>query len=153
MYGAKWRHQYDLKADEAIGRASTTRFLDKFGVPEESLTQQSFAKDADINTIVRVFARSPDLPLPAAPDASYYFDTRGAPDLRTALETTREAVDRFNALPAELRARFQNQPARLWDFVRRSENHEEAVKLGLLCKSVPPPPPTPEPLRAAPAAV
>jgi hypothetical protein len=37
-------------------------------------------------------------------------------------------------LPAELRARFENDPAKLIEFIDNSENLDEAINLGLVNK-------------------
>ena len=42
------------------------------------------------------------------------------------------AQDEFMELPAQLRARFNNDPALLIDFLEKEENREEAIKLGLV---------------------
>lgn len=124
--GFKWRHQYDDKAD-AVERDRTA-----IECKDPSLTQQQFAEDADLNVLARRFGiRDADPPVPA-PDPSYYGDVSEAPDLRTVLENVKAAQERFMALPAQLRARFHNDPAVLHDFVSREENRAEAVALGLL---------------------
>ena len=38
------------------------------------------------------------------------------------------------ALPAQIRSRFENDPAKLIDFLDNSENLDEAIKLGLVSK-------------------
>ena len=40
--------------------------------------------------------------------------------------------DDFMELPAQLRSRFNNDPAELIDFLGKEENREEATKLGLV---------------------
>lgn len=133
----KWRHQYDEVADEI------EREKGAYKVIEDSLTQQHFTKDADINEIVRRFGVTDGAIPPQVMDPSYYGDFSDVPDFRAAMDRTREAQEHFNALPADLRERFANDPVRLWDFVQREENAEEAVKLGLLHKraiEIPPEP-------------
>lgn len=127
----RWRTQYDEKADTEAGNAAAVSF-----VGQESLTQQSFTKDADLNEIMRRFAGDPDaMPVPVL-DPRYYGDFTDIPDLRTALDRTRDAVDRFNALPAALRARFHNRPELLHQFVMDPANADQAVELGLLKRVV-----------------
>jgi phage internal scaffolding protein len=36
------------------------------------------------------------------------------------------------ALPAQIRSRFDNDPAKLIDFLENEQNHDEAIKLGLV---------------------
>lgn len=131
-----WRHQYDEKADKECGDLCAT------SCPEESLTQQHFTESADLNVIVHRFGIDKG-PLPTMPlDPSYYGDVSDVPDLRTVLDIAHEAKERFAALPPKLRARFNNQPAQLWDFVQDPENADEAVRLGLLKREETPEPPT-----------
>jgi phage internal scaffolding protein len=42
------------------------------------------------------------------------------------------AEDEFDALPAQIRARFENEPANLIDFLSNEQNRDEAEKLGLV---------------------
>lgn len=138
------RHQYDELSEFEAGEAAIT---DNF---EPSLTSQHFAKDADLNEIVRRFGINDGSIPPAALDPSFYGDFSSVPDFREALEQTRLANERFAALPAEIRNRFQNDPVLLWDFVTDPQNFEEAIKLGLL-KREPAPVPAPNPETTPPA--
>lgn len=130
-----WRHQYDPDRDELEGNLAATVNDD------EDLTQQSFKDDADINILARRFGLDKQ-PLPVeAVDPRYYGDLTDVPDLRTVLDIANDAKNKFMELPANLRARFYNQPALLWDFVNDPDNADECVRLGLLVR--PPDPHTP----------
>lgn len=112
-------------------------------VGEESLTMQSMAEDADINVLMARFGltgRMPDNPrLPMAGD---FVDVG---DFRSALHAVMDATDRFNELPAKVRARFSNDPAELIDFLADDSNRKEAEALGLMKPPVPPAAPPPAP--------
>lgn len=138
------RKQYDDAADLAIREKTRTVNL------EPALTQQHHAESADLNVLVERFGlKDVSLP-PAAADPSFYGNFTDVPDFRQALDTTREAVDRFNALPANIRSRFDNDPIKLYAFVTDAANAEESVKLGLLTReNLPVPEPSPEPVRAS----
>lgn len=127
----EWRHQYDQTADEREGALAGLRCED------ESLTQQSFTEDADLNVIAKRYGLNdiPSQPL----DPSFFRDTTQDPDLRTVLEYQRAARDNFLSLPAKLRKRFHNSPEELWEFVNDPDNGDEAVKLGLLTRQPPAP--------------
>lgn len=132
-----WRHEYDIERDQQEGDACRT-FND-----QDSLTQQSFSIDADINVIVqRLGLDRQELP-PAPIDPSYYGDVSNVPDLRAILDQANDARNRFMELPAKLRARFHNEPSELWQFVQDPENADEAVRLGLLARVPNPETPTP----------
>lgn len=130
--GIAWRAAYDSERDELEGQlAATTN-------NEPSLTQQSFKDDADINVLVRRFGLD-NMPIPPyADDPSYYGDFTNVPDLRTALELVRDAENRFMDLDAKLRAKFDNNPAKLWHWINDPDNGPEAVRLGLLRAPEPP---------------
>lgn len=130
-----WRHQYD-SVDEAYHGELTAVTND-----EPSLTQQHHTKDADINEIMRRFGVTDGALPPVALDPSFFGDFTDAPDFRQALDSTREAAERFNALPAELRSRFDNDPVKLWGFVTDPANFDKAVELGLLHREAQPPAP------------
>lgn len=126
--GVNWRHQGDRVRDALEGDLAATHF------PNASKTHQSFKEDCDINTIARRFGLDRQA-MPVAPlDASHYGDFTEAPDLRSILDTVRQAKDHFMALPPKLRARFHNKPAELWEFVNDPDNADEAVRLGLLAR-------------------
>ena len=126
-----WREQWDEVAD-AIERQNTD-----IHNTEPSLTQQQFAEDVNLNTIVKRYGIGDGAIPPAAIDPQYFGDYTDAVDMRTALDMARDANERFNALPVEIRRRFDYDPVKLWDFVNRPENVEESVKLGLLRKEEP----------------
>lgn len=124
--GIAWRSAYDAERDELEGQLAGTVNH------EPSLTQQSFKDDADINVLVRRFGLDHVAIPPYADDARYYGDFTNVPDLRTALDLVRDAENRFMDLDAKLRAKFDNNPAKLWHWINDPDNGPEAVRLGLL---------------------
>ena len=97
---------------------------------DASLTQQHFKDETDINNILRQFNITGLLP--EAPLSPRYGDFTGIVDYHSALNQVIAAEDEFMTLPANLRARFANDPANLIDFLNDENNRPEAVKLGLL---------------------
>lgn len=97
---------------------------------DESLAQQHFKEECDINEIVRRFGLTGEMPenvrLPVSGDFT------GIVDFQTALNAVVEAQESFMALPAEVRARFANDPQRLMEFLADEKNRDEAVKLKLV---------------------
>lgn len=104
----------------------------KTGTPndEPSMTKQEFAEECDINTIVRRFGLLGELPTSFRMPA--YDDYTGVNDYHTALNIVRQAGENFMELPAELRARFGNDPQKFLEFCSDEANRAEAAKLGLL---------------------
>lgn len=130
MSGIKWRFAFDGR-EEAVSQATGIDFSDDPGV-----TVQSGAEDADINVIVRRFGLTGQMPEPRS--LAQYGDFTGVTDYQTALNQVMEAQDSFMSLPADVRKRFDNDPAKLYEFVHDDSNLEEARTLGLL-KPLPPP--------------
>lgn len=98
--------------------------------PKEDMTQQSFKEECDINEIVRRFGLTGQLPENVRVPVSG--DFTGVSDFQTAMNAVTQAQEAFMELPANLRARFNNDPQRLMEFVADSGNIEEARKLGLV---------------------
>lgn len=100
---------------------------------EPSLAQQHFKEECDINTILQKFSITGILP--EAPLSPRYGDFSGIGDYHTALNRVIAAQDEFEALPAQIRARFQNDPAQLIEFLADENNRPEAEELGLVEKA------------------
>ena len=101
-----------------------------FGATGEDLTQQSFKEDCDINTIVRRFGLTGQLPQDVR--APTYGDFTAVTDFHSAMNALREAQEAFMLMPAEVRERFRNDPGAFVDFCSDPANAEEARKLGLV---------------------
>jgi phage internal scaffolding protein len=100
------------------------------GCEDPSLAQQHYKDECDINTILQKFNITGLLP--ESPLSPRYGDFTGISDYHTALNRVIAAQDEFDALPANIRARFENDPAQLIEFLENSENRQEAEKLGLV---------------------
>jgi phage internal scaffolding protein len=97
---------------------------------DASLAQQHFKDECDINNILRQFNLTGVLP--ESPLSPRYGDFTGIGDYHTALNQVIAAEDGFMSLPANLRARFENDPAQLIEFLNNPENYNEAISLGLV---------------------
>lgn len=97
---------------------------------EESMTQQQFKDEVDINTIVARFGLTGELPENLRMPVSGDFTKVG--DFQSAMQMVREAEEAFMELPGHVRARFHNDPQRLIEFIEDGANREEAQKLGLV---------------------
>ena len=120
-----FRTAYNYDTDEA-SNASAIHF------PEPTLCVQSQAEDTDINTIVRRFGLTGELPQGVR--SPTYGDFVGTTDYTTALALIQEADEAFYSMPADVRSRFNNQPAAFLDFIDNPLNHDEAISLGLVFK-------------------
>lgn len=97
---------------------------------DASLAQQQFKDECDINNILRQFNITGQLP--NAPLSPKYGDFTGIGDYKTALDRVIAADEEFMNLPANIRARFNNDAAELIEFLDNDENRLEAEKLGLV---------------------
>ena len=148
------RNPYNYDVDDASNEAG-------FASADPSRAKQSFREECDINTIVRRFRISGELPSNVRMPT--YGDFTGVGDFRTAMEAIRMAHESFDEMPAEIRAKFHNDPAEFVDFCSNEANRDEAVKMGLVPPkqaaaaaslvaapppATPPAPPPTEPVKA-----
>lgn len=92
--------------------------------------QQSAKEETDINTIVRRFGLTGQLPTNVR--APEYGDFTNITDYRDAIAAIRSAGQSFAQMPANVRARFENDPAKFVDFCMDRNNVDEMKRLGLL---------------------
>lgn len=97
---------------------------------DASLTKQSFKDECDINTIVRNFGLTGELPDDVR--APSYGDYTDVCDYHTALNAIALANEAFDRMPATVRARFNNDPGAFVDFCSSADNIDEMRKMGLL---------------------
>lgn len=97
---------------------------------DKSLAQQHTKDEVDINNIVATFTRTGMLPQHTMPPLQDDFHKIGS--FQDALDLVVAARESFQAMPAEIRNRFQNDPARFVDFCSNPDNRPEMRKLGLL---------------------
>jgi len=104
--------------------------LAKFVFTSPTRTKQSFRDECDINNIVKRFNVTGQLPVGSV--QPQYGDFSGITDYQSALNAVMAAQDSFLALPAKLRARFDNDPALFVEFASDEANRDEMKALGLL---------------------
>lgn len=100
---------------------------------EPSMAQQHFKDECDVNNILRKYA-STGLITHVANGTPSYGDFSSVLEFQQAQNILIEAQDAFDALPASLRKRFDNDPAVMLEFIENPDNREEAEKLGLVDK-------------------
>ena len=96
---------------------------------EESVVQQQFAEDVDINTIVRRFGLTGTVPVvdvqPIVGGFAEVFD------YQSALNAVLAAEEAFMQVPGDIRARFEHDAGKFLAFVDDPANADELVRLGL----------------------
>lgn len=97
---------------------------------DESRADQGAKEECDINTIVRRFGVTGQLPIGVR--MPEYADFVDAADYQTSLNAIAKARESFDSMPAAVRDRFQNDPNRFVDFCADERNRPEALRMGLI---------------------
>ena len=107
---------------------------------QPSRTKQSFKDECDINLIMKRFKRVMNADFLQKFNGfvgGQFGDFSEVTDYRSALDQVRQAQGVFEALPAIVRKRFDNDPALFLDFCHDPKNSDELVALGLATKGGP----------------
>lgn len=99
----------------------------------KSRTKQSFKDEVNINSIIKKY-RKTGLIKHVNANPGRYEDVSDVRNFHEAQNIIAEGKQMFNALPANVRERFQNDPGQLISFLDNPDNKDEAIKLGLCRK-------------------
>lgn len=115
-----------------VGDYDTNRVSDETALhcKDETLTDQSFKDESDINTIIDRFGIG-EHPVTAQQWVTDVDITEAATDYQSVLNQMVEAAAQFNSLPAKIRSRFDNDPHLFVEFVSDAANVDEMIRLGL----------------------
>ena len=105
-----------------------------FDTTGESMTKQSEKDRCDINRIVKGYQRNGVISHANGSQPSYG-DATGV-DFQEAMNLVVNAENSFMALPANVRSRFANDPAKFLEFTSNEDNLEEMYDLGLAARPV-----------------
>lgn len=97
----------------------------------KGLTKQSMRDECDINKIVKQWDRD-GAPIHTAANPPTYGDFDTSMEYQDAMNQLMVADQAFMALPSRTRARVDNDPAKLIDFLADPDNLDEARSLGLV---------------------
>lgn len=97
---------------------------------DESRTRQEFAEECDINTIVKRFGITGEVPTNVR--MPMHGDFQELTTFQQAMNALVSAQRAFAEMPAEVRARFGNDAGVFVDFCSDEKNYDEAIKLGLI---------------------
>lgn len=134
-----------LSPDEHLKRKDSTRqiYVDKNGKPlneeSKSVAVQDKKDICDINRIVKKAIR-PDGQVdmsvvgPLSKGPGIFGDFTNVVDFQTMQNRVIKMNNAFMALDPVLRAKFDNDPAKLIAFISDENNKEEAIELGFLPK-------------------
>lgn len=105
---------------------------------EVSMAVQSHKEECDINTIVKRFGVG--YKMPEGLRVPQYGDFTGIASYHDACNAIAQAGESFDALPAMVRDRFQNDPGKFVEFVTNKDTpRSELEQLGLVPKAPPAP--------------
>jgi len=99
-----------------------------------SRTKQEFLAEADVNLIMKRFKKVAGVDFLNKYQGFFggqFGDFSQVTDYRTALHQVNQAEKVFDALPAKVRARFENDAAQFLDFMGDPKNVDEIVAMGL----------------------
>lgn len=114
-------YNYDVDAvSEATGLACE----------DDSMTQQQFKEEVDINTLVNRFGLAGEMP--EGVRTPTYGDFSEVYDFHSAMNAVAAAKESFDAMPWQVRERFGNDAAAFVAFCSEDKNREEARAMGLL---------------------
>lgn len=99
---------------------------------EPTLTQVHMQEETDINSIVAKFIKTGVLPQFRP---GQYGDFSEPVDLHSALNTIREADNAFAQVPADIRRRFNDDPANFFNFVNDPKNVDDLISMGLASRA------------------
>ncbi len=105
-------------------------------VDGEDRTQQSFRDECDINVLMKRYEKTGVLPSFGRREPQYLDAT--AIDFQSSMDRVAEVQGVFSKLDARTRARFENNPELMLEFLADPANDAEAVKLGLKVPEVKP---------------
>lgn len=101
-----------------------------FDTTGESLTQQHFQEETEINNILRSHDRNGVINHIHKGNA-IYGDFSNITDFSDALDQIREAQNEFMNIPSEIREKFQNDAGQFFKFASDPANLDQLVEMGL----------------------
>lgn len=99
---------------------------------EPSMAQQHFKDECDINQIMARYQRTGILTENPGSSRPLFGDFSNVSDFQSAQNAILDVHESFMSLPSSIRARFDNDPGLLLDFLSDEVNRNEAISLGLV---------------------
>ena len=101
-----------------------------FETGDESLTQQQFAEESEINNIIAFHDRTGVIKN-VQQGVARYGDYSEVHEYREALDLIRNADEDFMKLPSHIRRKFNNNAGDFFEYVTNPANETEIVEMGL----------------------
>ena len=118
-----------MKFLSAYSDFDANSLLNGYYSEEPSRTKQSFKEEVDINTLVKRFGITGQMPVPSR--LPTYDDFTGIDDYQSALNALLDASAAFYDLSANVRRKFDNDPQQFLEYVNNPDNRESLYDLGL----------------------
>ena len=104
-----------------------------FETTGESMTQEHFREETEILNIIRRHDRNGVIDH-INKGSAIYGDFSEITDYRDMIHKLREADSAFAQVPSDIRKRFENDPAKFFNFVTDPNNHAQLADMGLVMK-------------------
>ena len=96
----------------------------------ETMTQQQYQSECDINNIMKSYVQTGELPLKQR--VGQFMDVSNVGSFHEMMNQVIAAEDAFMQFPAQLRSKFENDPQKMYEWLSDDKNYEEALSLGLV---------------------
>ena len=110
--------------------AHTTHERVGFETEGESLTQQHFSQESEINNIIAYHDRT-GIIKNVQQGVAQYGDYSEVNEYRESLDMIRQADENFMQLPSNIRRQFNNNAGDFFEFATNPENQEQMIEMGL----------------------
>lgn len=102
---------------------------------DQGMTEQHHQQECDVNYILKKYIKTGNITHTKKHEPQYGDST--SLDLHEALNIVTNANSMFMELPAQTRAKFENDPGQFLDYVQDESNLDEMYELGLAYKPNP----------------
>lgn len=103
---------------------------------QKSLTKQSEKDECNINKIMAKYEKT-GLVNHVMSQEAVYGDFSQVTDYQDALNKINAAQALFDALPAQIRSKFENDPTLFLEFAQNPENADQLIEMGLAVPKTP----------------
>ena len=94
---------------------------------DETMTQQQYKKEQDIKEIIKKYGATGLLNKNIMANDPKFDDVSNIIDYQDAANKIAKAQQEFDQMPHELKEKFNYNPAKLLDYLNKSENLQEAI--------------------------
>lgn len=115
---------------KAKSNSTSISFLDSEGKYVPGRTEQKHKDDVDIHNIIRKYDKT-GMILHIQKAIGVYGDYSEVNEFQVSQNMVIKAQSAFDALPSEIRKKFNNDPGQFFEFATDPKNKDEMITLGL----------------------